>query len=107
MNKETVSGTVPGASSSSMQPPLLEPRFAVPLEFANTAPSPLAVSVVVPCYKSEEGLRELHRRTALACHSIAGENYEIILVDDGSADGTWSVIRELANQDPHIVGMKL
>jgi polyisoprenyl-phosphate glycosyltransferase len=69
--------------------------------------TPLRLSVVVPCYNEEAGLRELHRRTEPACYSVVGDSYEIILVDDGSADQTWSIINDMAKQDDHVVGVKL
>ena len=74
---------------------------------ANEAPDDLLLSVVVPCYNQEAGLQELHRRTTLACRSLAKERYEIILVDDGSRDKTWSAIDGLARKDSHVVGIKL
>jgi glycosyltransferase involved in cell wall biosynthesis len=77
------------------------------LALANTLPNPIKLSVVVPCYKSEAGLLELHRRITLACRSRFGESYEIILVDDGSGDGTWPALSSLAARDPLIVAVKL
>jgi glycosyltransferase involved in cell wall biosynthesis len=66
-----------------------------------------SLSVVVPCYNAGQSLRELHRRTGAACRQVMGDDYEIILVDDGSADDTWPVIKALAQQDRHIVSVKL
>jgi glycosyltransferase involved in cell wall biosynthesis len=70
-------------------------------------PSAISLSVVVPCYNQQDGLNELHRRTSQACQSLARENHEIILVDDGSRDETWQRIESLANQDPRVVGVRL
>jgi dolichol-phosphate mannosyltransferase/undecaprenyl-phosphate 4-deoxy-4-formamido-L-arabinose transferase len=55
----------------------------------------LDISVVIPVYRSGECLPELLRQL---CGELDGmrRSYEIILVDDGSPDGTWQVIRELA-----------
>jgi len=66
-----------------------------------------SLSVVVPCYNAGQALHELHRRTRAACHQVIGNDYEIILVDDGSADDTWLVIKTLAEGDPHIVSVRL
>jgi len=65
------------------------------------------LSAVVPCYNEAEGLRECHRRLGAACAAVAGERYEIVLVDDGSSDATEPIIRELAAVDPHLVGVGL
>jgi polyisoprenyl-phosphate glycosyltransferase len=70
-------------------------------------PSQLKLSVVVPCYRSEAGLLELHRRITLSCRSLAQDSYEIILVDDGSGDGTWNGLANLAQEDSHIVAIRL
>jgi glycosyltransferase involved in cell wall biosynthesis len=67
----------------------------------------LKVSIVAPCYNEEEGLREFYRLMASACESSVGEEYEIILVDDGSSDNTWPIIRNLSDVYPHAVGVRL
>ena len=65
------------------------------------------VSVVVPCYNEEAGLGEFHRRVTAACVSAVGDSYELILVNDGSRDGTWETIAQLSQEDPHIIGVNL
>ncbi len=62
------------------------------------------ISVVVPVYKSEECLEELHRQVADA---LAGRAYELILVDDASPDGSWAAIRRICAADPATVGVRL
>ncbi len=59
------------------------------------------ISVVVPLYNEEESLPELVEwiGSVMAKH---GYSYEIILVDDGSNDGSWQVIRRLSANDAHI-----
>lgn len=68
--------------------------------------SVMTLSVAVPCYNEAEGLPELYRRVAAACRQSAGEDYQLVLVDDGSTDDTWEVVRALA-ADPHIVAVSL
>lgn len=61
------------------------------------------LSVVVPCYNEEGSIRELHRRAKAACESAPVQSYEIILVNDGSKDGTLAAMKEIAQSDPHLV----
>jgi glycosyltransferase involved in cell wall biosynthesis len=67
---------------------------------------PPELSVVVPCYNEDTGLRELHRRLTDTCAALPG-HYEIVLVNDGSRDRSWEVMNELAASDPHLVLVNL
>lgn len=68
--------------------------------------------IVVPCYNEEEALPETASRlTALlgeltAAGQIDGQS-RILLVDDGSRDGTWSLIERLTEREPSVEGLKL
>ncbi len=53
------------------------------------------LSVVVPCYNEEAVLEETHRRLTGVLESLAGLDYELIYVDDGSRDGTALVLQRL------------
>lgn len=67
--------------------------------------SKLDISVVVPLYNEEESLGEL---TAWI-DRVARENslsYEIILIDDGSSDGSWSEVERLKGVYPAIKGIR-
>jgi len=64
------------------------------------------LSVLVPCYRDEQGLEELHRRLTVVCVGLAC-SYEILLVEDGSPDRTWDAICRLAEKDSRIVGLQL
>jgi dolichol-phosphate mannosyltransferase len=68
---------------------------------------PPRLSVVVPCYNEMGALGELQSRVGRVCRESVGEDYEIVLVDDGSSDGTWGAIASLAVTDPHVVGVRL
>lgn len=72
-----------------------------------TARSACRLSVVAPCFNEEQVLPEFHRRAQRACEDLVGDSYEIVLVDDGSWDRTWSTIVSLASLDRHVVGVKL
>lgn len=63
------------------------------------------ISVVIPVYKAENCLRELHRRLTEAL-APTGE-YEIILVEDCGPDKSWEIIKEIAAVDQHAAGLRL
>ncbi|HWU60818.1 MAG TPA: glycosyltransferase family 2 protein [Ensifer sp.] len=69
--------------------------------------SPLKVSIVAPCYNEEEVIEEFVRRALAAGRSAAPESFELVLVDDGSRDGTWSKIEAMSRLNPEIVGVRL
>jgi dolichol-phosphate mannosyltransferase len=64
------------------------------------------LSIVAPCYNEEEVLPEFVRRS-LKSAADTGMDYELILVDDGSSDGTWRVISECVSYDQHVRGVRL
>jgi len=76
---------------------------------SSAASSPVGprLSVTIPCYNEEAGLPELHRRVTAACQDVVGADYELILVNDGSRDGTWNAISNLAASDKHVIGIDL
>ncbi len=63
-------------------------------------------SVVIPWYRCSRSLEELHRRLQAALPAITGE-HDIILVNDGSPEDDWRVIRDLCREDPMVVGINL
>jgi dolichol-phosphate mannosyltransferase len=62
------------------------------------------LSVVVPVYNEEESVPELYRRLTEVLAGAVG-SYEIVLVDDGSRDGSWALIKELAARDARVKGV--
>jgi dolichol-phosphate mannosyltransferase len=58
-------------------------------------------SVIAPIFNEIENLPALHRRVSEVMNST-GESWELILVDDGSRDGSTDAIRALAAQDEHV-----
>lgn len=66
----------------------------------------MMLSVVVPCFNEEEALGAFWERVTRACESVAS-TYELVLIDDGSKDGTWAAIKNLSASDPHVVGVRL
>ena len=62
------------------------------------------ISIVVPLLNEEESIPELSSwiERVMQEHSFS---YEILFVNDGSSDGSWKVIQELATQNPNIRGL--
>lgn len=65
-----------------------------------------SISAVIPVYNSEQSLRPLLARLGPALTAVA-ESYEILLVDDGSRDGSWAVVEELAAAHPEVRGIRM
>lgn len=74
-----------------------------------SAPSkvPPNLSIVVPCYNEERMLEELCARLKAACETAGEGNFEFVLVNDGSRDGTWTAIVDLCRRDRRVVGVNL
>jgi dolichol-phosphate mannosyltransferase len=66
-----------------------------------------ALSIVVPCFNEEACLAELHQRLSAAARSVAGDDYELVLVNDGSRDASWPTMQRLAAADEHVVAVNL
>jgi glycosyltransferase involved in cell wall biosynthesis len=66
----------------------------------------MLLSVVVPLLNEKNNLLELHRRLAAVSEKLGCER-EIILVDDGSVDGSDQIIRDLVAHDPTVTGLRL
>lgn len=58
-------------------------------------------SVVAPVYNESGSLMEFYRRASSVLQST-GESWELILIDDGSQDGSTEIIRQLAQDDEHV-----
>lgn len=66
----------------------------------------MRISIVMPVHNERENLPELFRRLNEVLRPLAVER-QIIFVDDGSTDGSFDVIRELASNDAGIQGVRL
>jgi polyisoprenyl-phosphate glycosyltransferase len=64
------------------------------------------VSIVIPVYRSEACLDALAARIREA-FAASGRTYEVILVNDGSPDGSWAKIRDIAAAQPAVRGVNL
>jgi polyisoprenyl-phosphate glycosyltransferase len=65
------------------------------------------LSIVAPCFNEAMGLPKFVERMAAAAQAAVGEDFELILVNDGSRDSTWAVICDLKRGCPQIVGVNL
>ena len=65
-----------------------------------------SLSIVIPVYNDQEVLHELYKRLKPVLDSLT-DNYEIILIDDGSKDNSWNEILSLRKQDENVVAVKL
>lgn len=73
---------------------------------ADIAPAPVeSLSILIPVMNEEGNLPELYERLTDRLGQI-GLPYEIVFVDDGSSDSTWSLISELNANDARIVGLR-
>jgi len=63
------------------------------------------LAVVTPVYRAQDCLEELYRRLVTAITPIT-EDFEIVMVEDCGGDGSWDLIRELAQRDPRVKGIQ-
>jgi glycosyltransferase involved in cell wall biosynthesis len=66
----------------------------------------LKYSIVVPLHNEEENVTDLYARLKQVMES-SGESFEMVLVDDGSNDGTFPLLREIAAVDSRVTVVKL
>lgn len=67
----------------------------------------MKLSIVATLYQSAEYLREFYRRASQAARELSAEDYEIILVNDGSPDNSLDLAVQLAETDSHLVVVDL
>jgi len=67
----------------------------------STKSKPLEISIVIPIYNERENLPLLDEKITKSIKPLNKE-YEVILVDDGSVDGSADLIRKLKNGNPHL-----
>ena len=65
----------------------------------------MQISIVIPLLNEEESLAELYQWLTKVL-TINRFSYEIIFVDDGSTDGSWRVIMQLAEKDAQVRGIR-
>src|SRR5918995_2778123 len=65
------------------------------------------LSIVVPCCNEEACISELYRRLTAAASAAVGDDYELVLINDGSSDGTWLAMQRIADSDEHVLAVNL
>lgn len=67
----------------------------------------MKLSIVATLYRSERYLIDFHDRVCATAESLVGEDFEIILVDDGSPDGSLALALELQMRNPRVQVIEL
>lgn len=62
----------------------------------------MKVSIVIPVYYNEDNLRPLYDDLKKKVIDVIDYDYEIVMVNDGSGDASYEVMKELASKDPNI-----
>ncbi|MCR4706851.1 MAG: glycosyltransferase family 2 protein [Clostridiales bacterium] len=60
------------------------------------------ITLIVPCYNEEEALPIFYRVAVETMDSLTDYEFDFLLINDGSRDGTLSVMKELAERDPRV-----
>src|SRR5262245_21239713 len=63
------------------------------------------ISIVIPVFNERDSLRMLHDEIVESTHR-AGLDCQIIFIDDGSTDGSWETITQLAKDNTHVEGLR-
>ena len=63
------------------------------------------LSVIIPVYKAEACISELHQRLATSLETITSD-FECIMVEDCGGDHSWEIIKEIAAKDPRFKGIQ-
>ena len=64
------------------------------------------ISFIVPAFNEEQNIRAAVATICAAAEESALKDYELILIDDGSADGTYSAMTEMASANPAITPLR-
>ena len=67
----------------------------------------MKLSIVATLYQSAAHIIEFHQRASAAAKRLAGEDYEIVLVNDGSPDNSLELVIQLTEEDSHTVVVDL
>ena len=65
------------------------------------------ISIVIPAYNEERNLDVLYANVREVLSAASEDDFEVVLVDDGSSDGTWDTIVALSAGDVRVRGVRL
>ena len=66
---------------------------------------PFDLSILIPAFNEKESLPELIEWIGRVMER-EGRSYEVIIIDDGSTDGSWDTVLDLASRDSHVHGIR-
>jgi len=64
-----------------------------------------SLSLIIPLYNERDSLLELHRQISAVAQE-RGLSIEIVFIDDGSTDGSWDMVKELAAKDTRVRALR-
>ena len=67
----------------------------------------MKLSIIATLYQSAPYVNEFHQRASAAASQLVGDDFEIVLVNDGSPDHSLDLAIELTERDPHVVVVDL
>ncbi len=67
----------------------------------------MKLSIVTTLYQSATHIVEFHQRASAAAQTLVGDDYEIVLVNDGSPDNSLAIAAQLAQRDNHLIVIDL
>lgn len=67
----------------------------------------MKLSIVATLYQSAPYIEEFFRRAGAAAHQLVDDDYEIVLVNDGSPDNSLELAIHLSQSDPHVIVVDL
>jgi putative glycosyltransferase len=67
----------------------------------------MKLSIVATLYQSSAYIQEFHRRVSVVASQLVGDDYEIVLVNDGSPDNSLELAVKLTESDSHVVVVDL
>jgi glycosyltransferase involved in cell wall biosynthesis len=65
------------------------------------------ISIVIPAYNEERNLQALYAELREVLRAAGEDDFELVIVDDGSTDGTWETISAMSAADVRVRGVRL
>src|SRR5690349_9353331 len=62
----------------------------------------MLISLIIPCFNEEKVLASTYQRISAVLGGLNGMDYELLFVDDGSADSTPTILKQLAEKDRRV-----